>query len=155
MVEENLSRNTLLKNLRAFGKLTLTYRLMVDGVPRYVSLYAVSPDDEAKQIIISVANVDDAKREMYDVTHDMMTGLFTREYLFTRITERLSNDKETPYYILYLDVKNFQVVNDIFGTEFGNQAIKSIADWIRESFFRQMHTRQTYRSGIRRACPEG
>ena len=134
MVEENLSRNTLLKNLKAFGKLTLTYRLMVDGVPRYVSLYAVSPDDEAKQIIISVANVDDAKREMYDVTHDMMTGLFTREFLFTRITERLNNDKETPYYILYLDVKNFQVVNDIFGTEFGNQAIKSIADWIRESF---------------------
>ncbi len=134
MISENLRKETLLKNLKTYGKLTLTYRLMIDNVPRYVSMYAVSPDESAKRIIISVANVDEVKREMYDVTHDMMTGLFTRECLFTRIAEKLNNDKETPYYIVYFDIKNFQAVNDIFGTEFGNHAIKLIGDWIRTNF---------------------
>ena len=134
VIEENLRKETLIKNLKTYGKLTLTYRLLIDDVPRYVSLYAVSPDEEAKRIIIAVANVDEVKREMYDVTHDMMTGLFTRECLYTKIAEKLSADKETPYYIVYFDIKNFQVVNDIFGTEFGNQAIRLIGDWIRENF---------------------
>ena len=42
---------------------------------------------------------------------DLMTGLYTREYLFTNISDRLFNDKETSYYALYVDVKNFQMVN--------------------------------------------
>ncbi|MBQ5989634.1 MAG: EAL domain-containing protein [Oscillospiraceae bacterium] len=134
MVAENMKKENFIRTLKAFGKLTLNYRLMIGGTPSYVSLYAVSNDEEAKNIIIAVANIDEAKREMYDITHDMMTGLLTRECLYTSINERLKTDTVTPYYILYFDVKNFQVVNDIFGTNFGNQSMRYIADWIRKTF---------------------
>ena len=71
------------------------------------------------------------KREMYDATHDLMTGLYTREYLYQRIYETLCANPDTQYYIIYVDVKNFKVVNDIFGTKFGDDAIIHIANWIR------------------------
>ena len=73
------------------------------------------------------------KREMYDATHDLMTGLYTREYLYQRIFETMSANPDTDYYIVYVDVKNFKVVNDIFGTKFGDYAIIHIADWLREN----------------------
>ena len=72
------------------------------------------------------------KQEMYDATHDILTGLYTREYLYQRISEKLTADPDKEYLIIYVDVKNFKVVNDIFGTAFGNYAIKCIADWIRK-----------------------
>ena len=72
------------------------------------------------------------KREMYDATHDLMTGLYTREYLYQRIYETISANPDTEYYIVYVDVKNFKVVNDIFGTKFGDHAIIHIANWIRQ-----------------------
>ena len=70
------------------------------------------------------------KREMYAATHDLMTGVYTREYLFTKISEKLVNDPDTVYYILYIDVKNFRMVNDIFGTEFGDHTIRHMGEWI-------------------------
>ncbi|MCR4639628.1 bifunctional diguanylate cyclase/phosphodiesterase [Ruminococcus sp.] len=72
------------------------------------------------------------KREMYDTTHDLMTGLYTREYLYQRIFEIISANPDKKYRIVYVDVKNFKVVNDIFGTKFGDNAIIHIADWIRQ-----------------------
>ena len=73
------------------------------------------------------------KREMYDATHDLMTGLYTREYLYQRIYETMSANPDTEYYIIYVDVKNFKVVNEIFGTKFGDDAIMYIANWIRQN----------------------
>lgn len=72
------------------------------------------------------------KREMFDATHDGMTGLYTREYLYTRIAEMIDADPGTQYLIIYVDVKNFKVVNDIFGAEFGDYAICCISDWVRK-----------------------
>ena len=76
------------------------------------------------------------KREMYDATHDLMTGLYTREYLYQRIYETISANPDTEYFIIYVDVKNFKVVNDIFGTKFGDHAIIHIANWLRENLSR-------------------
>ena len=32
--------------------------------------------------------------------------------------------------IVFVDVKNFKIVNDVFGNAFGDYAIQCIADWI-------------------------
>ncbi|MBP1591108.1 MAG: EAL domain-containing protein [Oscillospiraceae bacterium] len=133
MVADVMTKESLLKKLNAFGKFTMSYRLVIEGEPSYVSLYAVKPSPESENIIIAVANVDDTKKVMYDVTHDMQTGIYTREYLYSKIAEMFRNNPDTEYYICYVDVMNFKVVNDIFGTEFGNYAIKHIADWFREN----------------------
>ena len=71
------------------------------------------------------------EREYYNTTHDGLTGLYTKQYLFESIRKRLAEDKETRYLVIYVDVKNFKIVNDIFGTAFGDMAIRQIADRIR------------------------
>ncbi len=105
---------------------------------RYYSLEERKAVDDRGKLTGSYLRIMDVteeqqrmKREMFDATHDRMTGLYTREYLYTRIAERLDDDPDTQYLIVYVDVKNFKVVNDIFGTEFGDYAICRVADWVR------------------------
>ena len=71
------------------------------------------------------------KKDIYEATHDRLTGLYTREYLYQSISEIFPSFRERQYLIVYVDVKNFKVVNDIFGTNFGDYALQCIADWVR------------------------
>ena len=70
------------------------------------------------------------KREMYRSTHDSLTGLYTKEYLYENIEKRLNDDHESDYMIGYIEVSNYKVLNDVFGKKFAELAIKKIADFI-------------------------
>jgi len=70
----------------------------------------------------------DMKREIYNSTHDSLTGLYTKEYLYEQIERRLDNDKHTDYMIGYVEISNFKVINDVFGSKFGHTALKNIAE---------------------------
>jgi diguanylate cyclase (GGDEF)-like protein len=70
------------------------------------------------------------KREKYNATHDKLTGLYNREYLLGAIHDIVTNNRDKTYYVAYLDVSDFKIINDIYGTEFGDYVLKSIADWI-------------------------
>jgi len=70
------------------------------------------------------------KKEIYNATHDSMTGLFTREHLFKCIASTLSGSSEK-YTIVYLNVNDFKIVNDVFGNAFGDLVLCNIADRIR------------------------
>ena len=71
------------------------------------------------------------EREKYNATHDTLTGLYNREMLFRSIHKKLKEDRDTVYYIVFVDVKNFKIVNDIFSNSFGDFTLKHIANWIR------------------------
>ena len=105
---------------------------------RYYTLEENKVTDKDKKLTGTYLRIHDSteeklriKQEMYAATHDILTGIYTREYLYQRIAEMLNANPGTEYIIIYVDVKNFKVVNDIFGTDFGDEAIKGIADWIR------------------------
>ena len=71
-------------------------------------------------------------QEIYNATHDKLTGLYNKDYLFSRIADKIVSNPDVNYLIVFLDVKNFKIVNDIFGNEFGDYAIKCIAEWLRK-----------------------
>ncbi|MCR4644725.1 MAG: EAL domain-containing protein [Oscillospiraceae bacterium] len=71
------------------------------------------------------------QREIYNATHDSLTGLYTREYLYERIRHKLEDKRDMEFYVVFVDVKNFKIVNDIFSSSFGDFALQRIADWIR------------------------
>lgn len=73
------------------------------------------------------------EQEIYNSTHDDVTNLFTKEYFYERVAKRLSIDEETDYMAGYFEISNFKVINDVFGTEFGNYAVKNIADILRKT----------------------
>ena len=78
-----MEKDYLLKNLDESGKIFLNYRLMIDGRPQYVTLFAVRPKEDSDHIIVAVANVDAAKRKEleYQATINSAMDMANRDAL--------------------------------------------------------------------------
>ncbi|MBR1707216.1 MAG: EAL domain-containing protein [Clostridia bacterium] len=106
------------------------------------SFYAIKKqtvlDDHGKRAaaFLSIRNETAEQRaiqqEKYNATHDTLTGLYTREYLYEQIARRLKADPDTDYLVVFVDISDFKIVNDIFGNEFGDHVLCKLADWIRQ-----------------------
>ena len=48
-----------------------------------------------------------------------------------KIEEMMQAHPGIRFYTCFLDVNEFKIVNDIYGTDFGDYALKCVADWIR------------------------
>lgn len=104
---------------------------------QYTHLAMRSTVDEKGKITgsyLSIRDITDDQREiireMYRATHDYLTGLYTKEYLYENISKRLKDDHETDYMIGYIEVSNYKMINDVFGKEFAELTIKKIAGFI-------------------------
>ena len=104
---------------------------------KYYNLIMHSVDEDSYFIagtFLSVRDITEEQlrlqRELYSSTHDSLTGLFTKQHLYECIRRRLDEDPDMSYYAIFLDVKNFKIVNDVFSTRFGDLALIQIADWI-------------------------
>lgn len=73
------------------------------------------------------------QRDFYNSTHDSMTGLYTKQYLYECIGKILECEKDTDFTVIFVDVNNFKIVNDVFGSEFGDKALLKIAGWLRHT----------------------
>lgn len=107
---------------------------------RYYVLEGRTIRDDKGRIDGSLLNIHDdtqarmeLKKEIYTARHDELTGVYTRQYLYQRIREIIEADKsDTKYCIVFTDVSNFKLVNDVFGHAFGDKVLKQFADLIRE-----------------------
>ena len=70
------------------------------------------------------------KREMYEATHDKLTGLFTRDFLAKNITADIKSHPGTDYILFYISIRNFKTINDIFGPDFADMALKRLANYL-------------------------
>jgi diguanylate cyclase (GGDEF)-like protein len=84
-------------------------------------------------ILDNTPEIKKQQQEIYEATHDKLTGLFTKEHLFNVIKNRITNDKDSSYSIAYFDIKDFKMVNDIFGKDVGDSVLVRVANWIREN----------------------
>ena len=69
-------------------------------------------------------------KERYMATHDPLTGLFNREYLYEQIRRMILARPERRWLIIFHNIKNFKIVNEIFGNEFGDHVLRRVAVWI-------------------------
>lgn len=67
----------------------------------------------------------------YINTHDMLTRLFTRELLLRKIREHLNNDPDTDYLLVMSNIRNFTLINKLFGAESANRLLTETADILR------------------------
>lgn len=74
------------------------------------------------------------RKELFEATHDKLTGLYTSDHLYKLIKQAIDVHKDTAYMILYINIKSFKVVNDIFGNDFGDYAIKCFAEKMKATF---------------------
>lgn len=105
--------------------------------PQYYLLEKRELKDERGRIAGSYLSIRDNtwdqqhfEQELYNSMHDSLTGLYTKDYLYQKIRELLLRKANVPYMVVFVDVKNFKIVNDVFGNAFGDYAIQCIGDWV-------------------------
>ena len=75
------------------------------------------------------------EQELYDSTHDKVTKLYNMTYLYRQIQDVMKKKKDDPdYCVVYMNIRNFKIVNDIFGNRFGDHALWQLSRWIENTF---------------------
>lgn len=99
---------------------TIEYHRIYDSSVKYLGCFFLIHDRTEEYIKYTA--------EKYKATHDMLTGLYNKECFFECVKNQLNSDPETGYYIIVTDVKNFKIVNDVFGVEAGDRLLKKISE---------------------------
>lgn len=99
---------------------TIEYRQIYDSSVKYLGCFFLIHDKTEEHNLLTAEN--------YRANHDKLTGLYNKDH-FYEVVEKLMNDNPTEKYIIIVtDVKNFKLVNDVFGVEEGDRLLKKISE---------------------------
>lgn len=114
--------------------------IQADGEKKYYLLEKHSIEDSKGKMAGSFLSILDEterqralEKDRYSATHDALTGLYSREYLFERVRETIDANPDKTYMICFVDIADFKLVNDIFGRAFGDYALQCTADSFRNT----------------------
>ena len=103
--------------------LKVQYRRLLDEDGKYVGCYLnVQERTEEIQTLLE---------ERYAATHDFLTGLYNREYFYKQAERCLRLHPEERYLMICSDIRNFKMINEIFGTEAADKLLIDMADALR------------------------
>ena len=142
MMREAMKPENLLSSIRKNGSATLSYRLMLDGVPQYVNLYATHPPHDSVHLIIAVANVDaDVRKEneyrealgsaMQLAHFDALTGVKNKHAYLQKETELdtlIREGGQPQFAVVVCDVNGLKEVNDTRGHLAGDDYIRTASE---------------------------
>jgi len=139
-----MQKENLLKTLFSYGKTVLNYRLIIDGRPQYVSLYAILPKEDSDHIIVTVANIDASKRmeqaylDALDLANkDEMTGVKNKRAYAqaeSEIDQKIRDRDQKPFAVVVCDLNGLKQVNDTLGHKAGDEFIGSSCSIICDVF---------------------
>ena len=101
---------------------TIEYRSIFDNAGHYLGCFFIIHDHTEQ--------TNKFTAEKYRATHDMLTGVYNKEYFYEKVHYMLMENPDRKYFIICSDVKNFKLVNDIFGVEAGDCLLMKIAGLI-------------------------
>lgn len=117
----------------------LTHRSeMMQALGRPINLVAVMCDYLAlhNDVIFDPKLVEMAAYEniILQSTHDDLTGLYNRQYFIDAVAQNIALAKrnQNDLSILFIDVDDFKDVNDLYGHDLGDQALRQISKVISE-----------------------
>lgn len=64
--------------------------------------------------------------------YDSLTGLYSREFFYQKVSERLLEDPDGKYCIIGSNIENFKLVNDSLGAREGDRLLREVADTARQ-----------------------
>lgn len=62
--------------------------------------------------------------------YDELTGLYTQEAFYKHLGELLEEKKQGDYYLLYVDIERFKLLNDLYGMAEGDRLLRWIGECI-------------------------
>ena len=112
----------------------------IDGIARHYTIEYRKIYDNHMKYLGCFFLLNDRTEEFYRVeaekrraTHDSLTGIYNKDYFYEKSSEMIRTNPQKQYLIICSDVKNFKIVNDMFGVEEGDRILKRIAQ-ITEEF---------------------
>ncbi len=124
-------KNTSLKNLEENMKYLGYYFFKVFDLENKVVRYSYYWFDQKKEIMLCV--VDDMTREL---EIDSATGTYTREGFFRRINEIIKKNTQQEFAIMYLNLVDFKIINDLYGYEIGDMILNDLVVQLQNSFLK-------------------
>ncbi|MGN0166945.1 MAG: EAL domain-containing protein [Acetatifactor sp.] len=76
--------------------------------------------------------IENLEKERYLANHDPLTGVYNRQFFFRKVEEQLQENPDEAYLLVCSDVRNFKLINDVFGSAAGDKLLIAIADVLRE-----------------------
>lgn len=158
LFHEQFTKESILKELADKNSYSLTYRVVIHGVPTYFQYRFVRPvsSEEKNKLIVGVYNVDaDVRAEMkkqeeqrqaqereislrlqaeklsVDVYIDAMTGLYNRRAYEDDLLHYPDVPDEPDYIYISLDLNGLKTTNDTIGHDAGDELIKAAAHCMR------------------------
>ncbi len=75
--------------------------------------------------------VERIEHEKYIATHDRLTNLMNRETFYAQAEMLLREHPEDTYDMVAVDIRDFKLINDVFGTRIGDEVLIDLAGHIR------------------------
>lgn len=94
-----------------------------DGVPIFHAVFLDITREIEDKKEIEAAN----EKLIYSADYDVLTGIYNRQAFCRETAKILETETDKKYVLLRLDVERFKVINDLFGTETGDEVLCTIA----------------------------
>lgn len=133
-----MEKQQFVSDLEQTGSTSITYRLMLEGRPQYVTLIAIRPEDDMHHVIVAVSNIDAAKqREMefraalgtaMDLANKDALTKVKNKHAYTQAAKELdeqSRQSDMDYAVIVMDINGLKHVNDTQGHHAGDEYIKA------------------------------
>ena len=139
----------VLADIERSGIFAISYRLMIDGIPRYMRLKAGMVEEKnGRRLIVGINDIDSQVRQEEDYADrlakariktsvDALTGVKNRfAYLeaIERLDEESAEDDSRQYAITVLDVNDLKKVNDTDGHKAGDEYLREACRIICKTF---------------------
>ena len=112
----------------------------VGETTKYYVLERQSLNDVNNKVAGSFLSIRDVTKEekalrveKYNATHDNLTDLYTKEYLYECTARMIGEHPGENFLIAFINVTDFKIINDIYGSDFGDFVLKKIASYIMET----------------------
>jgi len=111
-----------------------------DGRKRRTFRISIEPDRAGEEDagfylhLVDVTSYKATEAQLADAAHhDSLTGLYNRRGFETVLAVRLSRDADVVHGLIYLDLDRLKEINDRFGHEAGDAALRTFAERLKES----------------------
>ena len=102
----------------------IEYRKLFDKKNQYIGFFLNLIDNTEKHFAF--------EKERYLATHDSLTGLYNKNYFAVKAAELLKATPDEDWLLLSSNIKDFKLINDLFGFKKGNEVLKMEADLLKE-----------------------